>query len=155
MGGEANSRCGPDLKDGSPLPTVVQGPYEAHANVVRRFKLTDLSSTMSSLLMRPKAFFMLQVFWISSNFLFDSFWELPSFCLYYLFFPCSCCSVTQSRPTLDDPMDCSTPDFSVLTISQSLLKLMSIESVMPSNHLVLCPIGHPDTLVSHKVYSFY
>ena len=27
-----------------------------------------------------------------------------------------------------------------ITISQSLLKLMSIESVMPSNHLVLC---HP------------
>ena len=27
-----------------------------------------------------------------------------------------------------------------LTISQSLLKLMSIESVMPSNHLILC---HP------------
>ena len=25
------------------------------------------------------------------------------------------------------------------TISQSLLKLMSIESVMPSNHLILCP----------------
>ena len=41
------------------------------------------------------------------------------------------------------------------TISCSLLKLMSIELVMPSNHLVLCPLGHPDTLVSHKVYSFY
>src|SRR5574340_744921 len=26
------------------------------------------------------------------------------------------------------------------TISQSLLKLMSIESVMPSNHLILCPL---------------
>ena len=25
-----------------------------------------------------------------------------------------------------------------ITISQSLLKLMSIESVMPSNHLILC-----------------
>ena len=28
--------------------------------------------------------------------------------------------------------------FLVFTISQSLLKLMSIESVMPSNHLILC-----------------
>ena len=37
-------------------------------------------------------------------------------------------------------MDCSTPDFPVFTISQSLLKLMYIESVMPTNHLVLC---HP------------
>ena len=26
------------------------------------------------------------------------------------------------------------------TMSQSLLKLMSIESVMPSNHLILCPL---------------
>ena len=47
------------------------------------------------------------------------------------------CSLAQSCPTLCDPMDCSTPGFS-FTISQSLLKLMSIESVMPSNHLVLC-----------------
>ena len=36
-------------------------------------------------------------------------------------------------------MDCSTPGFPI-TNSQSLLKLMSIESVMPSNHLILC---HP------------
>jgi len=35
-------------------------------------------------------------------------------------------------------MNYSTPDFSVLTISWSLLKFMSIESVMPSNHLILC-----------------
>ena len=43
-------------------------------------------------------------------------------------------------PTLCDPMDCSTPDCTSLSItnSQSLLKLMSIESVMPSNHLILC-----------------
>ena len=48
----------------------------------------------------------------------------------------SCCSsVTQLCPTLGDTMDCSTP---VLHISWNLLKLMSIESVMPSNHLVLC-----------------
>ena len=36
-----------------------------------------------------------------------------------------------------DPMDCSTPGLSI-TNSRSLLKLMSIESVMPSNHLILC-----------------
>ena len=35
-------------------------------------------------------------------------------------------------------MNCSTPDFLSFTISRSLLKLMSIESVMPSNHLILC-----------------
>ena len=32
-------------------------------------------------------------------------------------------------------MECGTPGFPV---SLSLLKLMSIESVMPSNHLILC-----------------
>ena len=35
-------------------------------------------------------------------------------------------------------MNCSTPGFPSFTVSQSLLKLMSIQSVMPSNHLILC-----------------
>ena len=35
-------------------------------------------------------------------------------------------------------MNCSTPGLPVLPISQSLLKLMSIESVMLSNYLILC-----------------
>ena len=35
-------------------------------------------------------------------------------------------------------MDCSMPGFLSITNSQSLLKLMSIESVMPSNHIILC-----------------
>ena len=35
-------------------------------------------------------------------------------------------------------MDCSTPGILSFTISLSLLKLMSIESVMPSSHLILC-----------------
>ena len=39
-------------------------------------------------------------------------------------------------------MDCSIPSFPVhYLLSQSLLKLMSIKSVMPSNHLMLyCPL---------------
>ena len=47
-------------------------------------------------------------------------------------------SVTQSCPTLCDPMDCSMPAFPSLTISWSLPKFMSIELVMTSNHLILC-----------------
>ena len=47
-------------------------------------------------------------------------------------------SVTQSCPPLWDPMDCSTPASLSITNSRSLLKLMSIESVMPSNHLIFC-----------------
>ena len=37
-----------------------------------------------------------------------------------------------------DPMDCSTTDFPSFPVSQSFLKLMSIESMMPSNRLILC-----------------
>ena len=37
-----------------------------------------------------------------------------------------------------DPMDCCTPGSPVLQYLLSLFKLMSIESVMPSNHLILC-----------------
>ena len=51
-------------------------------------------------------------------------------------------SVAQLCPTLCDPMDCIMPGFPVhhQSPSGSLFKLMSIESVMPSNHLILC---HP------------
>ena len=47
------------------------------------------------------------------------------------------CSVTKSRPTLCDPMDCRMPGFPVPHYFR-LPKFMSSESVMPSNHLVLC-----------------
>ena len=47
-------------------------------------------------------------------------------------------SVPQPCLTLCKAMDCSTPGFPVHHHSWSLLKLMSIESVMPSNHLILC-----------------
>ena len=47
-------------------------------------------------------------------------------------------SVTQSCPTLCHPMDCSTQASLSFTNSWSLLKLMSIKSVMPPNHLILC-----------------
>ena len=45
------------------------------------------------------------------------------------------CSVAKLCLT---PTVCSTPGFLSFTISQSLLRLMSTESVMPSNHLTLC-----------------
>ena len=43
-----------------------------------------------------------------------------------------------SRVWLCEPKDCSTPGSLSITSSWSLPKLMSIESVMPSNHLILC-----------------
>ena len=71
-------------------------------------------------------------------------------------------SVAQSCLTLCNPMDCSMPGCIPvhpcpsppghhpvhslsITNSRSLLKLMSIESVMPANHLILC---HPLFLLS-------
>ena len=45
---------------------------------------------------------------------------------------------SQSFPTLSIFMDCSMPGFPVLPLSWSLLKLMFIELMMPSNHLLLC-----------------
>ena len=47
-------------------------------------------------------------------------------------------SVAQSCPALCDPMNRNIPGLPVHHQLQSLLKLMSIESVMPSNHLILC-----------------
>ena len=49
-----------------------------------------------------------------------------------------CHSVAKSCLTLCDPINCSTPGFPVLHYLPELLKLMSIELVMPSNYLILC-----------------
>ena len=66
-----------------------------------------------------------------------------------------CCSVANSCPTLCNPMDCCMPGSPVLHSLQSLLKLMSIESVMPSNHLILCCclLLLPSIFLSIRVFS--
>ena len=71
------------------------------------------------------------------------------------------CSISKSCPTLCKPIDNSTPGFP-LTISGSLLKLMSIELVMPSNYFILCrpllllPSIFPSIRVfsNEKIYSY-
>ena len=57
-----------------------------------------------------------------------------------------CYSVARSCPTLCDPMDYSTPGFHIpiLHYLLSLLKLIPIEPMMPSKHLILC---HPILLL--------
>ena len=52
-------------------------------------------------------------------------------------------------------MDCSTPGLPSITNSPSLHKLMSIEPVMPSNHLILCHplLLQPSIVPSIKVFS--
>ena len=51
-------------------------------------------------------------------------------------------------------MDCSTPGFPIQHQPQSLLKLMSFQLVMPSNHLILCHplLVLPSILPSIKVF---
>ena len=54
--------------------------------------------------------------------------------------------------SLQDPMDCSTPGFPVHLLS--LLKLMSIDLMMPSNHLILChPLLLPSVFHSITIFS--
>ena len=61
---------------------------------------------------------------------------------------CCFCSVPHLCPTLCDPMDCSTPGFPVLHHLPELAQTHVIESVMPSNHLILCcsPLRLPSIL---------
>ena len=64
---------------------------------------------------------------------------------------CCCSSAIRSCPALCDPLDGSMQSF---TISWSLLKLMSTESMMPSNHLFLCcPFLLLSIFPSIKVFS--
>ena len=64
-------------------------------------------------------------------------------------------SVTQSCLTPCDPMDCSTPGLPVHHQLLELTQLMSIKSVMPSIHLILCPplLLLPSIFPSIRVFS--
>ena len=63
-------------------------------------------------------------------------------------------SVAQLCPTLCEPMDCSQASLSV-TNSWSSLKLMPIELMMPSSHLILCHplLLQPSIFPSIRVFS--
>ena len=54
-----------------------------------------------------------------------------------------------------DPMDCSSQAYLSITNSQSLLRLMFIESVMPANHLILCHplLLQPSIFPSIRIFS--
>ena len=64
-------------------------------------------------------------------------------------------SVTQSCPTLCDPKDCSMPGFLIHHQLPALIQLMSIESVIPPNHLNLCRLLiHPSSIFpSIRIFS--
>ena len=65
------------------------------------------------------------------------------------------CSVAQLCPVICDHQTTARQAFLPFTISQSLLKLMSIESVILSNHLILCSplLLLPSIFPSIKVFS--
>ena len=58
--------------------------------------------------------------------------------MFGIYFPHQFSSVAPFCLTLCYPMDCSTPGFPAITNSWSLLKLVSIELVIQSTHLILC-----------------
>ena len=64
-------------------------------------------------------------------------------------------SLAQSCPTLCNPMDCNIPGFPVLHYLPELLKFMSIEFAMLSNHLILSYLLLllPSIFPSIKVFS--
>ena len=64
-------------------------------------------------------------------------------------------SVAQLCSTLCGPMDCSTQASLCIINSQNLLILMSIESVMTTNHLILChPLLLPPSIFTRiRVFS--
>ena len=64
-------------------------------------------------------------------------------------------SVAQSCLILCDPMDCSMPGFPVPHQIMELAQTISIESVIPSNHLILCSplLLLPSIFPSIKVFS--
>ena len=68
---------------------------------------------------------------------------------------CCCCSVTKSCLTPSTPWAAACQASLFFTICWSLLKLMSIELVMPSNHLILyCPLLLlPSIFPSIRVFS--
>ena len=66
-----------------------------------------------------------------------------------------CCSVTQSCLILCDPMNCSTPGFPVLHHLPEFAQTHDLESVMPSNRLILCHslLLRPSIFPSIRVFS--
>ena len=87
------------------------------------------------------------IFWSLSN-------HLPPPQIFLLVSVFCCCSGTKLRLAPWDPME-YTPQASLsFTVSWSLLKLIFIESVMLSSHLILCcPLLLPSIFFSIRIFS--
>ena len=73
--------------------------------------------------------------WTIHSLLVINHYEMPSYCIIYFDFRCS---VAKVCPTLYTLWTAAHQASLSLTISRSLLKFVSIESVMLSNHFILC-----------------
>ena len=74
--------------------------------------------------------------------------------LFFLFYKSPCVCSVQFSCSVFHPIDCTCHASLSFTNSWSLLKLMSIESVMPSNHLILChPLLLPSVFPSIRIFS--
>ena len=73
-------------------------------------------------------------------------------CLSVLYF--CCCPVSKSCPALCDPWTAARQVPLSFTISWSFLRLMSIESLMPPNHLILChpPLPRPQSFPASESF---
>ena len=68
---------------------------------------------------------------------------------------CCFCGAPQLCLTLWASRDCGIPGCRVFTLSLSWLKLVSIESVMPANHLILLPWVFPSIRVFSNELTLY
>ena len=82
-------------------------------------------------------------------------WNMFLWLVFRLFLLLCCCSVTTSCPTLCDPRNAAHQAPLSFNTSCNLLKLMSIESVMSSSHLILCRplLLLPSISPSNRVFS--
>ena len=88
---------------------------------------------------------------ISLNWLYLLLWYLLSFSYLPILGRKFCCSISQLCQTLCNPMDCSTPGFPILHFSHSLLKLISIGSVVSYNNLIFCcPLPPLPSVFKHQ-----
>ena len=97
-----------------------------------------------------RGFFPRQKYWSGSHFLLQGIFLTQGSNQ----IPCCCCSVAHHVQLIVTPWTAACQVSLSFTISQSFLKLMSTELVIPFNHLILCcPLLLPSIFPSIRVFS--
>ena len=73
----------------------------------------------------------------------------------FLFFFCRCCSVTQSSPTLCNPVDCSTPGFLVLHHLPELAQTHVHWVRIPMIWMLICLLPDVSETILNSFHSFF